>query len=93
MTRVRNKSQLHMDDKVIEDSELSQMLEDREEAKAGVKAYREIDKKVKAKIESMDVQPPYRIDRFIITKSNVPSRSVSFDTNPSTRISIKLAGD
>lgn len=92
-TKARVRPQIHMDDKVIEDAELSQLLEDREEAKKAASEYKAVDKKTKAKIMSMEQQPPYRIGRFIITKRQVEGRHVEFDTDSVPRIDIKLAGD
>lgn len=87
------RSQLGMEDVVIDDAELSQLLEDREEKRAALSDYNAIDKKVKAKIESMEQQPPYRIDRFIITKAKTAPKSVAFETAEGSRISIKLMGE
>ena len=81
-----------MDDKVIQDAELEQLLEDRELAKKAIASYNKIDKDARVKIEAAEIQPPYRIGRFIIAKSKTPPRSVSFETGESTRISIKLLG-
>ncbi len=82
-----------MDDVVIQDDELEQFLEDRQEAKKAIAEYNALDKKTKAKIDSMQPPPPYRIGRFVISKSPIPPKDVSFHTGESSRISIKLLGD
>jgi len=51
------------------------------------------DKKAKNKINSMPEKPPFRIGRFIISKSTVPAKEVSFETGESTRLSIKAIGE
>lgn len=91
VTAARSRPQIHMEDKIVNDPELEQMLEDRQELKQAQAEYRKKDKEVKAKLAS--VETPCRIGRFFISKSTTPPRSVAFDTSGSVRYSIKLAGE
>ena len=49
MAKAKVKSQISMDDKVIEDADLEKLLEDREELKESVSQYRTADKKARTK--------------------------------------------
>lgn len=88
---VKAKAQMHMDDKVVENKELENILEAREELKEKVASYRQTDKDAKDKIKSLDLPVPCRVGRFIIAKTAMEGKEISFQTQPSTRISIKLA--
>ncbi len=85
----KTQPQIHMEDKIITNKELEKLLEERQEAKAKASEYRAIDKKTKDKINSLAESPPYRIGRFIITRQATEGRSVSFETQPGSRLSIK----
>lgn len=89
-TKPKETAQIHFDEKVIRDPELEQLLDERETAKQATKTYRSLDKEAKAKIAELGDDPPYRVGRFLITKSTVEAKSVSFETDASTRIQIKL---
>ena len=82
-----------MDDVVVRNTELEQILEERQAAKKAVAEYKTIDKEAKDKIAALEQKPPYRVGRFIVAQTPIAGRSVSFDTSPGTRISIKLLGD
>lgn len=91
VTKVR--PQIHMEDTIIEDKELLELLERRQSLKVGATNYRKADKEAKGKVSAMQDKMPFRVGRFIIKKQPVSSRSVSFEVNEGTRISIKLIGD
>ncbi len=88
---VKSKAQISMDDRRVDDSELEQLLEDRQAAKEKVSAYHDADKKAKAKITTLKETMPYRCGRFIISERTMPPRSVEFETKGSNSVSIKLA--
>ena len=87
------KEQLGLEEVVVENPELEQLLELRQDLKQGVKDYRKADKDAKAKISTMTEPMPFRVGRFIIAKHSVPPRSVAFDVNEGNRISIKVLGE
>lgn len=89
----KTRSQVHMDDNIVNDAELEKMLEDRQELKQTVGEYRKVDKSVKARIKSITTPTPYRVGRFIISKRDVSAKSVSFETQASFSFTIKLIGD
>ena len=85
------KSQVSMDDKIVNKLELEKLLEKRQGLKAGLVAYREVDKEAKEKLSQEPTPPPYRIGRFIISKNARPPPEVNFTTEASESISISLA--
>lgn len=89
----KKQTQIHMEDTIIEDSELEQMLEERQELKQSVAAYRKLDKDAKNKIRSIETPTPYRIGRFIISRRDLAAKTVEFETQASFSFGIKLAGE
>jgi len=87
------KPQGHLDDNIIQDEELEKMLEERQELKESVSAYRKLDAEIKDKIRSIEAPTPYRVGRFVIDKQEIPGRSVAFEIQSSFRFSIKLTGE
>lgn len=92
-TTTKTRAQIHFDDNIIEDRELEEMLEERQELKESVSAYRKADKKAKDKIPTITAPTPFRVGRFIIAKQAVAAKSVSFDTTESSRFTIKIIGE
>lgn len=93
MTGTRVRSQIHMEDVVIQDNELEGLLEDREEKKRAAGEYKKADKAAKDKISGLDQKPPYRIGRFIIGVQATKAKEVAFETDAGTRTTIKLASE
>ena len=85
----KKQAQVGFDDTIIQDPELEQLLEKREAMKQEAAGYRKVDKEAKAKIAAIDTPMPYRVGRFLIAKQKVPAKTVSFETDEGTRISIK----
>lgn len=85
-------------DRVIENGDLEQALEEREKRnnsrKAVTKTYKEAHEKVVGLLAPLGIEEDQtvRCGRFRITKSAVKGRFVSFDTDPTDRLSIKLIG-
>jgi hypothetical protein len=83
----------------IENAELEQALEDRERQRNAVaasrKRFREIDDRAKVLIGGLDLgdDAPVRVGRFLITRTAVAARSVAFDTEPTTRLTIRTLED
>lgn len=82
----------------IENAELEEALEEREKAKtratAERKKFRERDEAAKALVATLDLaDAPVRVGRFLLTQSEVAGRSVAFETEPSTRLRIRLLED
>jgi len=90
-TKVR--AQISMDDKVVDNPELEQLLEQRQELKQSVSDFRKADKKAKAKIQAVQTPLPYRVGRFIIGKQVIPAKSVAFETGEADRITIKTVDE
>ncbi len=79
----------------IEDEAIEQLLEARQKAKDSAKAVskkaRDAHAAAKVALEALDLghDAPVRIGRFVVSLKATASRSVSFETAPGTRLSIK----
>lgn len=95
-SHLRSVEQLGMDEKRIDDPALIAALEEREkrrEHKGEVtKAYQEAHEKALGEIAKLELpeDTAARVGRFRITRTHVAGRSVSFETNPTSRISIGI---
>lgn len=89
----KTKAQISMDETIVENAELEEMLENRQELKLSVTEYRKVDKDVKAKIGSIGTPTPYRVGRFVISKRDLSAKTVSFETQASFSFVIKLAAE
>jgi len=89
----RVKSQIRFDDTILENPELEGLLEERQALKQSAKDYRGADKKAKDKIQTIETPLPYRVGRFIISRRDIPAKSVSFDTEAGTRVNIKAVDE
>jgi len=87
------KSQISMEDTIIQNPEIEELLEKRQQLKAGVAAYRETDKEAKEKLATLTQKPPFRIGRFIISISEHPPRTVSFEAEASSSLLIKTVDE
>lgn len=91
--------QTALDEKVIESPKLLEALDNREQLRVdkaeAVKLYKEGDEKVRAALEvqSLADGQAIRVGGYRITKRSVPSRSVAFDTDASSRITIASVKD
>lgn len=79
----------------IEDETVERLLEARDKAKASARAVakkaKDADTAAKAALEALDLghDATVRIGRFLITLKKTEAKSVSFDTAPGERWSIK----
>ena len=83
---------------VVEDAELEAALEAREQAKAAAsearKTFAAADEAAKGRIHELDLgEGRARCGRFVIAERDLPARSVAFDTEASTRVTIRVAKD
>jgi hypothetical protein len=90
--------QTALEELLIEDDELEAQLEARERAKekAGKarKTFQEVNEAVKVHVNELDAgEATLRCGRFLISRSERPGRSVSFETGPATRLSIRVVKD
>jgi len=83
------KAQIGMDDNIVQNPDLEALLDKREGLKEYTAEYRKVDKDAKAKIATITTPMPYRVGRFLIATQSVPAKSVSFETDPGTRVTIK----
>ena len=96
---LRAVDQIGMDEQTIEDATVLNALEARqalrETASEARKEFKEADSKAKAAIERLELPEggAARVGRFRITRTAVPARSVSFETEASSRYSIGLVED
>lgn len=99
MAQLRSVPQTAMDEQVIEDSDVEEALEERERRKetlgATRKEYDEANEAAKAQITKLELPDGgiARVGRFRVTREAIPGRSVSFETKPSSRIRIAVAGE
>lgn len=84
---------------VIDNPDLEKALEQRESRKASraalQKQFKAADDQVKAELGKLDLgdDAPVRIGRVVITQKPVAGRSVSFDTEPTSRLAIKTLNE
>jgi hypothetical protein len=99
MVRLVPDPQTTIDEKVVENDKLEQALEEREKlkAKAGKarKDYAEADEWAKGLIGELrlDDGAAVRVGRFRVSRTAVAGRSVAFETQPSSRLTISLLDD
>jgi len=91
---VADRAQTSLDEQIIENPALEEALEQRDKKQRSLggvrKQFKETDDRVKAMLSEIVIDDTaiVRVGRFRITKSPVPSRSVAFDTDPTSRIRI-----
>lgn len=89
--------QLGMDERIVEDPEVEAALERRQTAKdqaSAVRArYEEANVAAAAAIDGLNLAEGevVRIGRFRVSRNSVPARSVAFETEATTRVSIVAA--
>lgn len=58
------------------------------------KTFKEVDDDAKARIRQLELgSASVRVGRFVIAERELAGRSVAFDTEPTTRVTIRLAKD
>ena len=92
-TRTRPRPQISLYETSLDNPELEAQLEQREtlkeKSKQAGKAYREIHDKVKVAVDVLDIADgPVRVGRFVVSQKPTAGRTVSFETNPTTRLTI-----
>lgn len=93
---INGSGQTGMDETPVEDKELIGLLEKRMrlyDDKAEIsKTFKEADKEAKAAIDKLDIADgqAIRVGRFRIARQAVPPRSVSFDTEATSRLTIEI---
>ena len=93
-TRANSDDQLAFDEKVVDDPDLENALEEREKVKAQRAAlnakFKEKHEKAVELIDDLGVTEDtvVRCGRFRVSKSHVASRSVEFTTSPTKRLTI-----
>lgn len=91
---VADRPQTALDEQVVENATLEEALEARHKKQNSMKAlrkqFKELDDRARALLGEVLVEDSavVRIGRFRIAKSQVPSRSVAFETDPTSRIRI-----
>jgi hypothetical protein len=94
VTTTKTDDQFAFDEKVIEDPDLEEALEDREKVKAQRSAlnakFKEQHDHALDLIDELDIpeETVVRCGRFRLTKSKVAARSVEFTTSPTERLNI-----
>lgn len=88
--------QTAIDEIELTNPRLLEALQTRQDLKADVKtarkAYKQADDTAKALLGEHDLQDGQvaRIGQFKITKRSIPSRTVNFETDPTSRLTISL---
>jgi hypothetical protein len=85
--------QIAIDERVVESAELEAALEAREEARAALRearaAFKAADEPARGLIAALELsEGPVRVGRFRLVVLEVEARSVAFDTEPTTRLTI-----
>ena len=89
----KNKAQIGMDDRIISNSELLALLEERESLREAARAFRNKDKDAKDAVMKLDEPMPYRIGRFIISETKREGRHIDFEVSPSSSVKITTADE
>ena len=92
---VQSQPQIAIDERVIESDELEAALEAREVAKAARReahsSYASANTKARELIDALELDDsPARIGRFRLVVRPVEARSVSFETSPTSRVTITV---
>lgn len=96
---VEDNAQTALDETEWEDPELEKILSDREVAKGKkgevIKKFKTLDDLAKEKLDELglDDGTVLRIGRYRVRKTAVPSRSVAFETEPTSRLTIGVADE
>lgn len=93
---VTTQLQIALGETIVEDADLETALERREKAKEASnkarKTFTDADDEAKLRIRELELgDTPARVGRFVVSLRDVAGRSVAFETEPSTRVSIRLA--
>lgn len=92
MAKTKATPQISMEDEWLADPDLEALLENREAAKEGVAAFRNLDKLAKGQVMALGINGhPKRCGRFLLACSPTKPRSISFETKESLRVSIRTA--
>lgn len=89
--------QTALDERVVEDAELEAALEEREQAKAArakaAKTFESKDEAARVLADKLDdlFDGPVRVGRFVLVERKTTARSVAFDVEAKTRLSIRVA--
>lgn len=95
--KARRKAQISMDEKWLEDPDLLDVLERREESRGHLEEYRKIysqvDQEAKGAMAELPQlgEGPVRIGRFVLSRKEVGAKSVSFNSKAKVEFGIKLA--
>lgn len=99
MARMRSEDQMGFDEELIENPDVEAALVERQARKDALssvrKDFNEAHEKTVAALASIELpeEGAVRVGRFRISKSLVSARSVSFETQESSRLRITLLGD
>jgi len=94
--RARRVDQVSIYETVLDKPELEEKLESREKMKDAVSTaqhnFKIHDEQARAELEKLDLgdDAPVRVGRFLIVRKPVKGRSVSFETEPTVRLKIKI---
>ena len=90
---VATQPQIAIDERVVESAELEAALEGREVARAALSearaAFKAADEPARGLIAALELdESPVRVGRFRLVVRKVEGRSVAFDTDPTSRLTI-----
>jgi hypothetical protein len=90
---VQERPQTSIDERLIESAELEAALEEREVAKDAARAaratFKSADESARELVKALELgETPARVGRFRLVVRKVAARSVAFDTDPTTRVTI-----
>jgi hypothetical protein len=88
-----------LDETLVDDAQLERALEEREKFKGKAakarKDYAEADELAKGLATALEISDgqSVRVGRFRLSRRSIPSRAVSFETAPSSRLTIGVIDD
>ncbi len=92
----KKKAQMSMDDRVVSNSEVLALLEEREDKRDALAAFRKADKDAKEAVKKLIAdgeKPPFRIGPYLISQKEHEERHVEFEITGGTTIKIQNTED
>ncbi len=89
--RIRKREQMGFGDNVVDDAQLSDLLEERERLASPAASYRGKTKAARERVKELGPEGDFRCGRFTITIRQKDSRTVQFEQGDRTEINFKVA--
>ncbi len=92
--QVKAQPQRSMDEtQIVENEQLEALLDKRQDLKESVREHTKLTKEAKTIIAGIEIPTPYRVGRYVISKTLTDAKHVEFDTDAGYRVNIKADSD